>query len=90
MNLDISLDSISTATSSPRAIHSNIAKETFFMKELPDLCVANSSAEGKRLFTSALTHGFLENYFLLIEKYRTQDDPAYCGPASLSMILNTL
>ena len=33
--------------------------------------------------------GTIENYFKLAEQFTTQADPAYCGPASLIMILNS-
>ena len=32
----------------------------------------------------------MENYFKLAEQFTTQADPAYCGPASLIMALNSL
>ncbi|PRW61025.1 Glutathione gamma-glutamylcysteinyltransferase 1 [Chlorella sorokiniana] len=32
----------------------------------------------------------MNNFFKLIEQFRTQDEPAYCGLASLAMTLNTL
>ena len=34
--------------------------------------------------------GTMENYFKLAEQFTTQADPAYCGPASLIMVLNSL
>ena len=34
--------------------------------------------------------GTMENYFGLAEQYTTQSEPEYCGPASLTMILNAL
>jgi len=35
-----------------------------------------------------LTNG--QGFFSLIEQYRTQDEPAYCGLASVAMVLNSL
>jgi len=32
----------------------------------------------------------LQGFFKLIEQFRTQDEPAYCGLASVAMVLNTL
>lgn len=32
----------------------------------------------------------MENYFPLSEQFVTQSEPAYCGPASLTMVLNAL
>ena len=32
----------------------------------------------------------MENFFPLSEQFVTQSEPAYCGPASLTMVLNAL
>ncbi len=32
----------------------------------------------------------MEGFFQLIEQFNTQDEPAYCGLASIAMTLNTL
>ena len=32
----------------------------------------------------------MEGYFLLAEQFSTQDEPAFCGLASLTMVLNAL
>ena len=45
---------------------------------------------GKQLFAEALAGGTLEGFFKLIEQFRTQDEPAFCGLASLAMALNAL
>ncbi|WOL05169.1 hypothetical protein Cni_G13895 [Canna indica] len=49
-----------------------------------------SSAEGKKLFSEALQNGTMEGFFKLISHFQTQSEPAYCGLASLSMVLNAL
>ncbi len=45
---------------------------------------------GKKLFKEGLAQGTMENYFGLAEQYTTQSEPEYCGPASLTMVLNAL
>ena len=45
---------------------------------------------GRKLFSEALSEGTLECFFPLIEQFRTQDHPAFCGLASLAMVLNAL
>lgn len=45
---------------------------------------------GKQLFAEALATGTLEGFFKLVEHFRTQDEPAFCGLASLAMALNAL
>ncbi|XP_051120790.1 glutathione gamma-glutamylcysteinyltransferase 1-like isoform X3 [Andrographis paniculata] len=49
-----------------------------------------SSSEGKKLFTEAIQNGTMESFFKLISYFQTQSEPAYCGLASLSMVLNAL
>ncbi|KAF8392162.1 hypothetical protein HHK36_022504 [Tetracentron sinense] len=44
----------------------------------------------QQLFTEALQKGNMEGFFKLISYYQTQSEPAYCGLASLSMVLNAL
>jgi len=47
-------------------------------------------AEGQSLFAHALSSGTTKAFFALIAQFRTQDEPAYCGLASLIMVLNAL
>ena len=38
----------------------------------------------------ALADGTATSFFSLIEVFNTQDEPAYCGVASIAMVLNSL
>ncbi|XP_058101558.1 glutathione gamma-glutamylcysteinyltransferase 1-like [Magnolia sinica] len=49
-----------------------------------------ASSEGKQLFNEALQNGNMEGFFKLISYFQTQSEPAYCGLASLSVVLNAL
>ncbi|KAL0758129.1 hypothetical protein Bca101_095797 [Brassica carinata] len=49
-----------------------------------------ASVEGKKIFNEALQKGTMEGFFRLISYFQTQSEPAYCGLASLSMVLNSL
>ncbi|CAA3020481.1 Glutathione gamma-glutamylcysteinyltransferase 1 [Olea europaea subsp. europaea] len=49
-----------------------------------------ASSEGKKLFIEAIHNGTMEVFFKLISYFQTQSEPAYCGLASLSMVLNAL
>ncbi|KAK2984608.1 hypothetical protein RJ640_029114, partial [Escallonia rubra] len=49
-----------------------------------------SSPQGKQLFSESLEGGNMEGFFRLISYYQTQSEPAYCGLASLAMVLNAL
>lgn len=44
----------------------------------------------QKLFTEAIHSGTMEGFFKLISYFQTQSEPAYCGLASLSMVLNAL
>ena len=57
---------------------------------LPPNLTALNSTEGKQLFAESLSAGNLEAYFPLSEQFLTQSDPAYCGVATLAMVLNAL
>ncbi|EFN53566.1 hypothetical protein CHLNCDRAFT_25686 [Chlorella variabilis] len=64
---------------------------TFYKRQLPSPpAIEFASARGKQVFGEALADGTVNNFFKLIEQFRTQDEPAYCGLASLAMTLNTL
>eukprot|EP01018_Ginkgo_biloba_P009702 Gb_13896 [translate_table: standard] len=49
-----------------------------------------SSFDGKELFQEALQNGTMEGFFKLISYFQTQSEPAYCGLATLSVVLNAL
>lgn len=63
---------------------------SFYRRQLPDTCIALSSKKGKELFSSSLLNNGLKSFFLLIEQFTTQSEPAYCGISTLVMILNAL
>lgn len=44
----------------------------------------------QKLFMEAFRDGTMEGFFKLITHFQTQSEPAYCGLASLSMVLNAL
>ncbi|KAH8055936.1 glutathione gamma-glutamylcysteinyltransferase [Aureococcus anophagefferens] len=62
----------------------------FYKRPLPDSCVAFDSKEGRAHFESALSSGGLENFFVLAPQFQTQNEPAFCGLATLAMALNAL
>ncbi|CAM9875400.1 unnamed protein product, partial [Sphacelaria rigidula] len=53
-------------------------------------CSCRSSEAGRKLFKEAMQQGYMEGYFRLAEQFRTQDDPAFCGLSTLTMVLNAL
>jgi len=44
----------------------------------------------QKLFGEALERGTMQGFFKLISYYQTQSEPAYCGLATLSVVLNAL
>lgn len=63
----------------------------FYRRVLPSPpAIDFASSEGKRLFTEALGDGTMEGFFKLISYYQTQSEPAYCGLATLAVVLNAL
>ena len=81
-----------SASASPACVKKKEDKSdsTFYRRELPLTCVAFSSVKGRALFEKALEKRLAEPYFVLAEQFRTQDEPAYCGLATLVMVLNAL
>eukprot|EP00850_Spirogloea_muscicola_P008412 SM000044S16059 [mRNA] locus=s44:744219:747633:- [translate_table: standard] len=49
-----------------------------------------ASPEGKALFKEALESGGMNGFFELISHFQTQAEPAFCGLASLAVVLNAL
>lgn len=62
----------------------------FYRKPLPETCIPFASDEGKHIFREALATEHMNCYFRLASQFRTQDEPAYCGLATLVMVLNAL
>ncbi|CAJ1900296.1 unnamed protein product [Sphenostylis stenocarpa] len=67
-----------------------MASPGLYRRPLPSPAIEFSSSGGKKLFWEALQHGTMEGFFKLISYYQTQSEPAYCGLASLSVVLNAL
>lgn len=44
----------------------------------------------QQLFIEAIQNGTMEGFYRLVSYFQTQSEPAYCGLASLSMVLNAL
>jgi glutathione gamma-glutamylcysteinyltransferase len=65
-------------------------QHSLYRRPLPEALVAFASDEGRSLFREALGEGYLEGFFALVEQFHTQADPAFCGLASLVVVLNTL
>ncbi|KAB5527908.1 hypothetical protein DKX38_021755 [Salix brachista] len=63
----------------------------FYRRALPSPpAIEFASPQGKQLFIEALEGGTMDSFFKLISCYQTQSEPAYCGLASLAMVLNAL
>lgn len=65
-------------------------KKYFHKRELPSSLIQFSCREGKRLFQESLTFGMAHAFFPLSEQFLSQSEPAYCGLATLIMILNAM
>ncbi|XP_076906470.1 glutathione gamma-glutamylcysteinyltransferase 1-like [Bidens hawaiensis] len=68
-----------------------MANATIYRRVLPcPPAIDFVSSEGKELFMEATQGGTMESFFKLISYFQTQSEPAYCGLASLAMVLNAL
>jgi len=67
-----------------------LADGTIFRRPLPAPAVELSSARGVELFSEALTAGTARCFFRLMEQLHTQNEPQFCGLATLVTVLNAL
>ncbi|CAD6233398.1 unnamed protein product [Miscanthus lutarioriparius] len=67
------------------------AAPSLYRRALPSPpAVDFTSPDGKRLFSEALEGGTMEGFFGLSSCFKTQSEPAFCGLASLAVVLNAL
>ena len=64
--------------------------KSFYRRPLPETCISLSSPEGQQLFRSSLQTNGTKSFFHLISQFHTQTEPAFCGPSTLVMVLNSL
>ena len=67
-----------------------MAAPSFYRRPLPETQVPFASDEGRRLFREALADGTMEGYFAQAEQFHTQQEPSFCGLATLVVALNAL
>ncbi|KAG2450417.1 hypothetical protein HYH02_004919 [Chlamydomonas schloesseri] len=83
-----SIPTVTTATGVPSGTG---FKKTFYKRKLPSPpAIEFSCPEGRQVFQEALLDGTMSGFFKLMEQFNTQDEPAFCGLASLAMTLNAL
>eukprot|EP01117_Protostelium_nocturnum_P018399 TRINITY_DN7689_c0_g1_i1.p1 TRINITY_DN7689_c0_g1~~TRINITY_DN7689_c0_g1_i1.p1 ORF type:complete len:483 (-),score=128.80 TRINITY_DN7689_c0_g1_i1:199-1647(-) len=63
---------------------------SFYKRPLPSHLIPFSSEEGREIFKKTIQNGSMESYWSLAEQFHTQSEPAYCGLATLTMVLNAL
>jgi glutathione gamma-glutamylcysteinyltransferase len=63
---------------------------SFYRRPLPETQVPFAGTEGRKLFREALAAGTMEGYFAQAEQFHTQQEPAFCGLATLVVALNAL
>ncbi|KAF9925185.1 hypothetical protein FBU30_004992 [Linnemannia zychae] len=81
---------LSVATTKKPSCDNMNLKNSFYRRKLPDHLISFTSPEGKQLFREMLSEGYGEGYYSLVGNFTTQSEPAYCGPSSLAMVLNSL
>ena len=64
--------------------------QTLFRRELPPPAWALTSAPGREAIRRADAAGYAGAFFRALEAHQTQNEPAFCGLASLATALNTL
>jgi uroporphyrinogen-III synthase len=56
---------------------------SFYKRQLPAECVAFDSDAGIQLFSESLASNNMKSYFKLASVFQTQNEPAYCGLATV-------
>lgn len=85
-----SLSSASYSSSSSDGAPPTIAKRSYFRRCLPPSATSLSSPRGSKMIQYALANGTAVPFLPLVEQFRTQDEPAFCGLSTLVTVLNTL
>jgi hypothetical protein len=57
-------------------------------KQAPVIHVPFTSLQSQTNLASAISNGYASNYFFLADQHLTQSEPAFCGLATLCLILN--
>lgn len=58
----------------PASLSAAAPSPSFYKRPLPESCIAFDSAEGKRMFKTALNDGYMEKYFILAQSFLTQNE----------------
>jgi len=72
--------------SPPPLAATTAAPKSFYKRPLPRDLIPFASAEGKRIFASALEDGSVEGFFPLVQHFQTQSEPASCALGTLCMV----
>jgi len=59
-----------------------------YRRVLPGNAISFSSDDGRAIFREALADGTMETFFPLMEQFHTQEEPSFCGLATLVIVLN--
>lgn len=76
------------STSTTASESTSTVPKSMFRRKLPPPSVELSSEEGTKIFAEAMADGTAQGFFPLIEMLHTQQEPAYCGLATLVTVLN--
>ena len=63
---------------------------TIHRRGLPACCTAFTSEHGRARLAAAIATLKADPFYSLMSQFRTQDEPAYCGLATLVMVLNAM
>eukprot|EP00047_Mylnosiga_fluctuans_P005902 m.243523 g.243523 ORF g.243523 m.243523 type:complete len:316 (-) comp14259_c0_seq1:4596-5543(-) len=73
-----------------RAIMKEYTKPSFYGRDLPSFLVDLRTEEGRKRLVRTLGAGTAVPYLSLASTFHTQSEPAYCGLATLAIVLNAL
>ena len=73
-----------------RTVLKKFSKVSFYKRKEPLLGINFTSDASKLILQDCINNNTANPFFEFVDNYTTQTDPAFCGSANLSILLNTL
>jgi glutathione gamma-glutamylcysteinyltransferase len=61
-----------------------------YKRFMPKFGVPFSSLKSQQMLQESIGEGYASSFFHLADQHQTQGDPTYCGPTTMTCILNAL
>ena len=82
--------SIKSFTETNTALLNKMRNVSLYKRIMPGTGIPFNSIKSQELMKESLISGNGCSFFHLIDQHQTQSEPSFCGPATLTTILNSL